>query len=183
MGLDMYLYTNSRAVCEDVHKDSDNRFYMTQNGIAIQWRKANAIHGWFDRHIGPLNNCDVATVEVDDLIRLHDDCVDVLTSTALIDGFVDSGKMTAINGNICTVKGKGRILQNPSVAKEKLPTMSGSLFGSTDYDESYYEQVKRTKVELAKILELLKPDKETPWNTVHKDEPGWFVRFYYQADW
>mgnify|MGYP003350198378 CR=1 FL=1 len=36
------------------------------------------------------------------------------------------------------------VLADPETAKEELPTTSGFFFGSTDYDEWYFEDLKKT---------------------------------------
>lgn len=58
-----------------------------------------------------------------------------------------------------------KINEDNSQAETLLPTQSGFFFGSTDYDENYYEDVKVTIQVLEKILA----------------EPGDF--YYYQASW
>lgn len=44
------------------------------------------------------------------------------------------------------------ILQDKNRAQELLPTQSGFFFGSTDYDDWYYEDLERTIPMLEKIL-------------------------------
>lgn len=44
-----------------------------------------------------------------------------------------------------------KVLQNNDLAKELLPTMSGFFFGSTDYDEYYFDSVKEV-LEYCKTL-------------------------------
>lgn len=46
-----------------------------------------------------------------------------------------------------------RVLQNHTLANELLPTRSGFFFGSTDYDEDYYDKVKLTLFYCGTILE------------------------------
>ena len=43
------------------------------------------------------------------------------------------------------------VLKNRDEAEELLPTFSGFFFGSTDYDEYYFEELERTSEELAKL--------------------------------
>jgi len=50
---------------------------------------------------------------------------------------------------------------------DKLPTTSGFFFGSTEYDEWYFKDLKRTAKELKKILN-------------RKDDNG---EYYYQSSW
>lgn len=52
-----------------------------------------------------------------------------------------------------------KVLNDHSRAAELLPTSSGFFFGSTEYDEWYFEDLKETVVVLTQILE------ETDWET------------------
>lgn len=44
------------------------------------------------------------------------------------------------------------VLEKPSEAPVLLPTVSGFFFGSTEYDEWYFEDVKFTRDEITKLL-------------------------------
>ena len=44
------------------------------------------------------------------------------------------------------------VLENRDFAKDILPTQSGFFFGSTDYDEYYFEDCRRTVEEIDRIL-------------------------------
>ena len=46
-----------------------------------------------------------------------------------------------------------KILKDKNLASILLPTTSGFFFGSTDYDEWYFDDLKETSEELTKILE------------------------------
>lgn len=45
-----------------------------------------------------------------------------------------------------------RVLKNHSLAEELLPTQSGFFFGSTDYDNWYFEDVKDCRRQMKKLL-------------------------------
>ena len=45
-----------------------------------------------------------------------------------------------------------KVLENRDMAKDILPTQSGFFFGSTDYDEYYFEECRRTVEEIERIL-------------------------------
>lgn len=45
------------------------------------------------------------------------------------------------------------VLKNKNMAKQLLPTYSGCFFGSYEYDEYYFEQIKFTKNQIEEILE------------------------------
>lgn len=187
MGLDMYLYCNSRKVCQDMN-DADDfmESYDRKAGIAIRWRKSNAIHQWFVDNVQNGNDdCGYYDVEVEDLVKLHDTCRAVLDSTELVDGVVGNG-YTFKEGKMSRIEENGRIMADPSLAQELLPTQSGFFFGSTDYDQWYWWDLEYTVEKLGKLLDILKPagDKiPEKWNVVHPDEPDWYVRLQYHSSW
>ena len=61
-----------------------------------------------------------------------------------------------------------RVLEDPELAPELLPPASGFFFGSTDYDEGYWQDLKDTGA----ILEAL-----------DLDEPNQFGDYQYQSSW
>ena len=65
--------------------------------------------------------------------------------------------------NVC-----GEVIADPSKAEELLPSSGGFFFGSTDYDEWYWENVKRTHEELKELLKL---------------DLGYEWSFSYQSSW
>ncbi len=62
MGLDMYLHARNRAAIAKHAEPLE----------AIYWRKANAIHGWFDKNLGGISNCNSYDVPRDKLVELRD---------------------------------------------------------------------------------------------------------------
>ena len=62
-----------------------------------------------------------------------------------------------------------RVLENHELAEELLPTVSGFFFGSTDYDEWYFEDVEAVKHyiegELITEMEELEPNEEIYFET------------------
>jgi hypothetical protein len=46
-----------------------------------------------------------------------------------------------------------KVLEDPTLAEDLLPTSSGFFFGSTDYDEEYFEVLEDTVTMLEQILE------------------------------
>ena len=46
-----------------------------------------------------------------------------------------------------------RVLENHSLAKSLLPSQGGFFFGSTDYDQGYYDDLKDTVEQLDKLLD------------------------------
>jgi len=87
------------------------------------WRKANAIHNWFVKHVqGGEDDCDVhREITAEDLLSL---C------------------------NLCMI-----VKKEPKMAKTLLPTRSGFFFGDTEYDDWYMEDIDNTIEQIEKILE------------------------------
>ena len=183
MGLDMYLYTNSKKLSEEVNSDEVDleRSFNTPRGIAIYWRKANAVHKWFVDHVQDGNDdCRPYDVTVERLAELHDTCVKVLDSTELVEhGTTDVYDLETNK----MVQKPLQVLADDSVARELLPTQSGFFFGDTAYDMWYWWDVERTAEKLGKILDSLKPATDNGWRVVHKDEPDWYVTFTYDSSW
>ena len=114
---------------------------------AIYWRKANAIHGWFVRELGGgVDECQEIRVTRDDLVKLRELCFEALSVPA------------------------GSSMQQH--AETVLPPTSGFFFGSTEVDEWYEEDMKRTMREIDRVLAALP-----------KDGEGWDWSLYYQASW
>jgi len=65
------------------------------------------------------------------------------------------------------------VLAEPSKARDLLPTSSGFFFGSTEYDEYYFQDLRETVEMLEPIL------KEIEDNPDHSK----FYNFYYQSSW
>jgi len=61
-----------------------------------------------------------------------------------------------------------QVLENPDKASGLLPTQSGFLFGSTDYDNGYFQSLDYT----AKVLEAELKNKSDQWQ-----------EYIYQSDW
>lgn len=165
MGLDMWLYCNSRKVCESANDGSDQyELEESRNNVALYWRKANAIHAWMVAHVqGGEDNCGLYEVEPADLMKLLGACREVLGSTKLVE------------------YGRTQKLADPAVAKALLPTQSGFFFGSTDYDQWYWWDIEFTANKLEQLTKDLVPFGAN--GAAHKDEPDWRVRFYYLSSW
>lgn len=118
------------------------------------WRKANAIHDWFVEHVqNGVDDCDYhdeVTKEI--LEELLDTCERVLDASELVDGQVISRYRYTDNGKESIME-EGKCIKDPIVAMKLLPTTHGFFFGSTDYDEWYYESVKYTAKKIREILE------------------------------
>ena len=178
MGLDQYLICNSKKVCQETN-DGHDEDWRISNGHAIYWRKASAIHKWFVDNIQAGNDdCGIYEVSIEDLARLHDTCKEVLESTKLIDADIQNG---TINGEPNIIPGQK--LEDSTVAEELLPTQSGLFFGSQAYDQWYWWDLEYTVELIDKLMENLIPCGSHNWYICHKDEPDWYVKFYYTSSW
>jgi hypothetical protein len=182
MGLDMYLEKRtyvknwSRMKPENQHqitvlkggkptKIKPERIREIVEEVAY-WRKANAIHQWLVDHVQEGNdNCGQHYVREEDLRELLSICTKVLEASELIDGDVTNG-YTFKDGKEVPIVEKGKVIKDPSTAKELLPTQDGFLFGGTDYDEWYRDDIEYTK----KVLEQL----------FAEDPDG---QYYYSSSW
>ena len=188
MGLDMYLYCNSRPMVQEIHKDSPYGDYITdwyrKTGVAVYWRKANAIHKWFvDNVQDGKDDCGIYEVEFEQLKRLRDTCKKVLDGCKLVDGKVRNGS-TWQGGEWIDIYEQGKVMTNAELAHELLPTQAGFFFGSQDYDQYYYEDIKWTYEQLDLIIKRLYKVEESFWSyAVHPYETDWYVTFHYHSSW
>lgn len=154
MGLDMYLegrkfvsaYSDKEAHDHLIDMVGLSRGEIPHSNFGtislevMYWRKVNAVHDWFVREVqNGEDDCKSYYVDRDKLVELMETCKRVVNSK-----------------------------DDPSVAEELLPSASGFFFGSTDYDEYYYEGLLWTIEGLEKILK----------NPAYDG-----MDFYYQASW
>ena len=93
-----------------------------ENMELIYWRKANQVFDWFNR------NCANNAIE---------NCVPVPVSTYDLTNLL---------------KDVNAVLEDNSKSEELLPTTDGFFFGSTDYNEWYFDDLKYTKEKLEEVL-------------------------------
>ena len=142
MGLDMYLearrfvsgYSHSTDEEKELFKSiteavglqdmNDERFATVSVNVAY-WRKVNAVHDWFVRNVQDgEDDCKTYRVSREQLRELGELCERVARSG------------------------------DPEYAAIHLPTASGCFFGSTDYDEYYFQDIDWTAKRLAQIAGL-----------------------------
>lgn len=135
-------------------------YTMINDNIAY-WRKANAIHQWFVDHVQDgEDDCDYhREVTKEDLERLRDTCIEVLTKSVMMLGQVKNGA-SLIDGQWVDNMELGKVIINPEVAEELLPTQGGFFFGGTDYDEWYIKDLQYTVNTINQILATTDFDKE-----------------------
>lgn len=124
------------------------------------WRKANSIHNYFVTKV--IKNEDYCGEDYKltkkDLEDLYNIVIKVLDNIELIDGKVHNGDF--YNGfKFVPNYEEGKVIKDSTICKELLPTVSGFFFGSTDYDEFYYDDLVHTKKILEKILNEVDFDK------------------------
>ena len=105
---------------------------------AVYWRKANAIHNWFVNHCADgVDECQKIPLTHEQMQQLYNLCLWLL------------------------------VRKDNNLAAEYLPTGSGFLFGSTEYDDWYWQDVAHTAEGLRGILEY----------------PEYALDYYYHASW
>lgn len=192
MGLDMFLKTNGKRVCKAAVRATGGSSWHKSSGIAIYWRKANAIHKWFVDNVQYGNDdCGTYGVEVEQLKELRKVCKKILNSTRLVKGKVFAGRHFE-GDRLVDVFEDGMVLEDSSVAEELLPTQDGFFFGNTNYDEYYWSDLQHTVKGLDAILRNVEEFEYEPWENAEQKWKGWRekgetddweVRFYYHSSW
>ena len=127
----------------------DMTIYKTQKGEKINWKnwdEVNEVAYW--RKFNALHAWFVKHVQ-----NGEDDCEEYILPKSKLDYLLEV--LEDVN-------------KRPQSAKRLLPTESGFFFGGTEYDEYYYENVKRAIPVIHKIIE------ETDFETED---------LYYSASW
>lgn len=150
MGLDMYFYERewlggkAEVIVKEPLREVKDVAYLTREVGYL--RKANCIHG-----------------------RIIEECAGGKDNQEIVwlpRSFIDS--MIARIGSILDVVSKGG--DWVEVAKRDLPTCEGFFFGSTEYDESYLDDLRDAMDIFIKIFADL-------------DESGGHLDCYYEASW
>lgn len=103
--------------------DLPHSTYATISIEAMYWRKVNHIHDWFVRNVQDGNDdCRSYYVSREQLKELLDTCEKVLAA------------------------------RDEEISRDLLPTATGFFFGSSEFDEYYYEALEETIEGLTKIL-------------------------------
>ena len=133
------------------------------------WRKANHIHSWFVRECqGGRDECQATDVSIEDLRRLRDVCLQVMASTKLVPGMLYAGTTHDASGSIHKYE-PGQVIEDTELAEELLAPVDGFFFGSTDYNQYYWDDLKLTLQVIDKCIALDKA-------------PGYW-NFVYQSSW
>lgn len=149
MGLDMYLnirkeeyvskYTKSKNLRLELPKvikelgpklpEVEAVFRTTDYQVGY-WRKANEIHSYFLKNCGPRDHDG----------EVIDDCGDIYIETKILENLLENCK---------------QVLNDHSLAPILLPTQSGFFFGSTEYDDYYFEDLEDTIKILEPVIEFM----------------------------
>ena len=184
MGLDMYL--NKKTYVQNWnHTKPEHRYSITvlRGGLPVEsikpesiiyieeqvayWRKANAIHAWFVRECQDgVDECQTTYVSREKLEELLQDVTTVLASAQTIEGSIHTGTTWDAKGKHEDYE-DGKVIADPTIAHNLLPTQPGFFFGGTDYDQYYIQDLTYTKATLEGILG-------------EDDEIG---EYYYNASW
>lgn len=117
------------------------------------WQKANAIHFWFVSNIqNGVDDCGSYAVKKEDLVELLFVCKDVMRDCIFTYGSVENGYMIKDGKITALYEPDKRIVLNTADMETLLPTLSGSFFGCTGYNEWYLESVEDTIEILEKVL-------------------------------
>ena len=121
--------------------DTEKKYgWKTIIETVADWRKANHIHKWFVDNIQDgVDDCGIYEVKKEQLEELLDVCKEVVNNSSLIDG---------------------EYIEDISVAKDLLPRTDGFLFGSTQYNKWYIEDIKYTIEVVENVLNTTDFDNE-----------------------
>lgn len=121
----------------------------------MYWRKANHIHAWFvDNVQGGFDDCRSYHIDWEKLSELLDVCQKAIKASKLVRGKIWAGKSyDKDHPNGIDQWASGKVIEDPSVASQLLPTREGFFFGSTQYDEHYLDDVIETRDWAERMLE------------------------------
>lgn len=166
MGLDMMLFKEIDPRNNPDFNGEENDSNFIEVGY---WRKANQIHRWFvDNVQNGVDNCKkypVTRKQLNDLLELVNK---VLKASKLVKGDVSQGQ-SYHNGEFIDIIGPGKTIEDPTVAKQLLPTQKGFFFGNYGYDECYIDDLKDTKKIIDKVNKLWDEEED--------------VKIYYESSW
>ena len=190
MGLDMYLYCNSKKVVNAAWFDDDDDAWHKVYGACAYWRKANWFHHWFVEHVQYGNDdCGTYDVSVDQLQELLETIRTVLASIEMVDGKVENGYSFDDGGQIVHHYYDGKVIKDSTVAEELLPVQEGFFFGGYEYVDYYFDSLTWTEAQLTRILDSVELVKYELWDDYERElwmakgETDFAVKFQYSSSW
>ena len=154
MGLDMYL-SKKTYVKNWSHMSEDEKHNVTIEGKYAKEIKPERIT-YIEEEIGYWRKANqIHKWFVDNVQRGNDDCGSHYVEASDLEELLESCKA---------------VLEDNSKADRLLPNQSGFFFGSTEYDEWYFDQLEATVEMIEGILSEMKE------NDAHYE-------FYYQSSW
>ena len=138
-------------------KDENIEWYGLLEEVGY-WRKANAIHKWCEENLKFITD-GYYEVTKKDLEKLKRVCEFVIEKSKMVDGMISVGQRLTDNGWEDILE-EGKIISNPEIAREYLPTTRGCFFGSTDYDEFYIYKLSNTIQIIDDVLKKTDFEKE-----------------------
>jgi len=155
MGLDMYL-TKKGSVKNWLHNEADNRFEVTitKGGSDLTNLFDNICYIESDVHYWRKANA-IHRWFVDNVQHGVDDCKQYYVSHSDLVSLLE-----VIN----------QVLDEPGKAHDLLPCQNGFFFGTDEYDEHYFSELKDTKDTLEREIYLA-------------EKSGIDFEFYYQSSW
>lgn len=137
----------------------DMMLYKVERDEIAYWRKANAIHAWFERRLVPegeeMEDCKPYYVGKEDLLALKSDCEKVLKASKLVEETVQVKQYNSETKEYEFVPTTRMMIEDPTVAMKLLPTQSGFFFGSTMYDDDYLHSLENTIEQIDQILDTV----------------------------
>lgn len=171
MGLDQYLSKRHYVKFWDHKEERGENYQITvqspKGEITIQpkrityieeevayWRKANMIQNYFVEHCndGDDNDGRAFDVSTEELQELLDRINKVLDASKLVHGQIANGYKYNEKDERVPIMVDGEYIEDPTTAKELLPTTEGFFFGSTDYDEYYHATLIETRDILTALI-------------------------------
>jgi hypothetical protein len=124
------------------------------------WHGATAIHDWFVRNLqDEVDNCEYSIVTRKQLEQLKELCKTVLSQVKVeVVPFIVNAD--GENDILQLIPGNTKVITNPEVCQAMLPT-SEYHHGTTDYGESYLDDLEDTVKIITNVLAQTNWDSET----------------------
>ena len=138
------------------HKRGEHISWLSVKEEVMYWRKANAIHNYFVQHCGGgVDECQVMKVSRKDIEKLVLYCDKIIKATTMVKSKIENGYTFNKDGTKKPLMEEGEMMDEAGtkVAKRLLPSQSGFFFGSTNYDQRYFQDIKDTYDALKPILD------------------------------